>query len=271
MLAAACLALGGHRLDRCRSSGSRWRSADAETRIAELKPQVDEVQQLRRRIDSSAIKGGAALAMELAGSADPLKVLAQTTQTLPDNTHLTDFALHSHKLSFSGQSEEAAKLISLMSADPLVQGPRLHRAGHARSRGRSWIRLLDQRRSAPLMDRDTSLNSDLTAELPTGRRGQIVAVGVTAGRHLSRCGCLILSPIAGFYFDRSDAAGRASAGRAAYGAAGGQPPRAGGARGGTGRHGAAARTFSTAARSRSPLPRIAGYRPGYRRHRRRQR
>jgi len=94
----------------------------AETRIAELKPQVDEVQQLRRRIDSS-VKGGAALAMEQAGSVDPLKVLAKTTDILPDNTHLTDLSLHGHKLTFSGQSEEAEKLIGLLSADPLFKDP----------------------------------------------------------------------------------------------------------------------------------------------------
>jgi general secretion pathway protein L len=93
-----------------------------ESRIAELKPQVDEVQQLRRRIESSG-EGANALAMEQAGSADPLKVLAEATQALPDDTHLTDLALHKHKLSLSGQSEEAAKLIGLISADPLFKNP----------------------------------------------------------------------------------------------------------------------------------------------------
>ena len=93
-----------------------------ETRIAELKPQVDEVQQLRRRIEASGL-GASQLAMEQAGSADPLKVLAETTQTLPDDTHLTDLSLHKHKLSVSGQSEEAAKLIGLLTADPMFKNP----------------------------------------------------------------------------------------------------------------------------------------------------
>lgn len=93
-----------------------------ESRIAELKPQVDEVQQLRRRIESAG-QGASQLAMEQAGSADPLKVLAQTTDTLPDDTFLTDLALHKHKLNFSGQSEEAAKLISLLTANPLFKNP----------------------------------------------------------------------------------------------------------------------------------------------------
>ena len=93
-----------------------------ESRIAELKPQIDEVQQLRRRIESAG-QGASQLAMEQAGSADPLKVLATTTEILPDDTHLTDLSLHKHKLNFSGQSEEAAKLIGLLTANPLYKNP----------------------------------------------------------------------------------------------------------------------------------------------------
>jgi general secretion pathway protein L len=93
-----------------------------DSRIAELKPQVDEVQQLRRRIEGAG-QGASQLAMEQAGSADPLKVLAQTTDILPDDTHLTDLTLHKHRLSISGQSEEAAKLIGLLAANPLYKNP----------------------------------------------------------------------------------------------------------------------------------------------------
>jgi general secretion pathway protein L len=121
MLAAACLALAVIALIApfIRQSLALGR---AEARVAELKPQVDEVQQLRRRIESAG-QGASALAMEQAGSADPLKVLAETTQVLPDDTHLTDLSLHKHKLSVSGQSEEAAKLIGLLTADPLFKNP----------------------------------------------------------------------------------------------------------------------------------------------------
>jgi general secretion pathway protein L len=120
-LAAACLALAGIALIApfVRQSLAL---GHAEARVAELKPQVDEVQQLRRRIESAG-QGASALAMEQAGSADPLKVLAETTQVLPDDTHLTDLGLHKHKLSISGQSEEAAKLIGLLTADPLFKNP----------------------------------------------------------------------------------------------------------------------------------------------------
>jgi general secretion pathway protein L len=121
MLAAVCLALAVIALIApfIRQSLAL---GHAEARVAELKPQVDEVQQLRRRIESAG-QGASALAMEQAGSADPLKVLAETTQVLPDDTHLTDLSLHKHKLSVSGQSEEAAKLIGLLTADPLFKNP----------------------------------------------------------------------------------------------------------------------------------------------------
>jgi len=47
------------------------------------------------------------------------------------------------------------------------------------------------------------LTSGLTADLPTGRRGQVVAVGAALAAILALW-LLIISPIAGFYFDRSD-------------------------------------------------------------------
>ena len=94
----------------------------AEDRIAVLQPQVDAVQALRRRVENVA-GAGAASAMEQAGTADALKVLAKTTQILPDDTHLTDFNLHRRKLGISGQSGGAAKLIGLLAADPFFQDP----------------------------------------------------------------------------------------------------------------------------------------------------
>jgi general secretion pathway protein L len=96
--------------------------AGVDSRIAELQPKVDAVQALRRRVDQAA-GAGAAQAMEQAGTADALKVLARTTQVLPDDTYLTDFSLRKRKLSVSGQSAGAAKLIGLLAADPSFQNP----------------------------------------------------------------------------------------------------------------------------------------------------
>jgi general secretion pathway protein L len=96
--------------------------ARVNSRIEALTPQVDAVQSLRRRVETAA-GAGAAQAMEQAGTADALKVLASTTQILPDDTFLTDLSLRKRKLSIGGQSGGAAKLIGLLAADPVFQNP----------------------------------------------------------------------------------------------------------------------------------------------------
>ena len=94
----------------------------ADARIAELKGEVNTVQQLRRRLDNVA-GAGASAAMEQAGSADVLKALAETTRILPDDTHLTDFSLHRRKLVMGGQSGDAARLIGLLAGDSFFKDP----------------------------------------------------------------------------------------------------------------------------------------------------
>ncbi len=96
--------------------------ARADARIAELKPSADAARQLRRRLDDAA-RGGGSAAMAGSGGADILAVLAETTRILPDDTHLTDFSLHRRKLSFAGQSADAARLIGLLAADPVFKDP----------------------------------------------------------------------------------------------------------------------------------------------------
>jgi general secretion pathway protein L len=118
-IACAVLALVAVILPFARQSLSLSR---ADGRIAELKNQVDAVQQLRRRLDNVA-GAGASAAMEQAGSTDVLKALAETTRILPDDTHLVDFSLHRRKVSFSGQSADAARLIGLLAGDPFFKDP----------------------------------------------------------------------------------------------------------------------------------------------------
>lgn len=93
-------------------------SADAA--IAALQPTVDEAAQLRRQITGG---GGEAIAAERAKLPNPLKVLAATTQALPDDTHLTDLSLKNHRLSLIGQSAAAARLLGALAADPTFKDP----------------------------------------------------------------------------------------------------------------------------------------------------
>jgi len=91
-----------------------------EARIASLQPGVDEVQKLRGRTGDGG-RGG--ISADLASEGDILNVLAKTTDILPDDTYLTDFALHGRKLSLTGQSAAAARLIGALAADPFFKDP----------------------------------------------------------------------------------------------------------------------------------------------------
>jgi general secretion pathway protein L len=95
------------------------RSVEAE--IAALQPAVDEVQALRRRLVGDADDG---IAAERAQSADPLQVLAATTDALPDDAYLVDLALKDGKLSLNGQAGSAAPLLAALAAHPAFKDPR---------------------------------------------------------------------------------------------------------------------------------------------------
>lgn len=88
-----------------------------EDRIAQLRPQVAQVEALRRQV---AGRAGAldVVAAESARAGQVLNVLATLTTLLPDNTHLTSLGLRQRVLTLAGRSASAARLIPLLSADP---------------------------------------------------------------------------------------------------------------------------------------------------------
>ena len=91
-----------------------------DSTITTLQPTVDEASRLRRQITGG---GGEAIAAERAKLPNTLKVLAATTQALPDDTHLTDLSLKNHRLSLIGQSAAAARLLGALAADPTFTDP----------------------------------------------------------------------------------------------------------------------------------------------------
>jgi general secretion pathway protein L len=93
-----------------------------ERRIAALTPRVDEVEALRNRLARDRA-GADALAADEARLGNPLQVIAELTQLLPDDTYLTELTLQDRKLVLTGQSRAAAKLIGALSADSLVKNP----------------------------------------------------------------------------------------------------------------------------------------------------
>jgi general secretion pathway protein L len=96
--------------------------AALENRIAAMQPRVAEVQELRRRI-AGANGGQDAIADAHLRFGTPLEVLSALTQLLPDDTSLNDLALRQRRLTITGQSAAAPKLIAGLASDPMFHNP----------------------------------------------------------------------------------------------------------------------------------------------------
>ena len=90
--------------------------------IADLRPQVDVAEALRRRVADRAASTEI-VAAEGARVGDALHILAVLTDLLPDDTSLYDLTLRDRVLTFGGQSTQAARLIAILAADPAVRNP----------------------------------------------------------------------------------------------------------------------------------------------------
>lgn len=95
---------------------------EAEAAIASLRPQVDRVSAVRRRIAETRA-GGDELAAQRARVGDALGMLAVLTQALPDDTYLVDLTIRGRTATMSGQSAAAARIIGALSADAAVRNP----------------------------------------------------------------------------------------------------------------------------------------------------
>jgi general secretion pathway protein L len=99
----------------------QWLARDAtEHAIAGIQPQVTRVEGLRRHL---ADAGSDAIAAERDRIGNVLQVLAIVTDTLPDDTWLTELSLHQGKLNIAGQSPAAARLIPALAAEPNLRNP----------------------------------------------------------------------------------------------------------------------------------------------------
>lgn len=96
--------------------------ADAEERIAELRPRVEQVDMLRRRIAAGSA-GSSQIAGARQAAARPLTVLAELTDVLPDDTWLTSVSLRENKVMIEGHSRAATRLIAALAAQPQLRNP----------------------------------------------------------------------------------------------------------------------------------------------------
>lgn len=91
-----------------------------EARIAALKPRVAEAEALRRHM-AAAAAGSDAITSERVRVGDALQAVASLTDILGDDTHLIGLVLHQRQVTLEGQSAAAAKLITSLSADPMIR------------------------------------------------------------------------------------------------------------------------------------------------------
>jgi general secretion pathway protein L len=97
-------------------------SARLDARIEAVKPQVVEAEKLRKKIATGATTADAiAAARNQLGT--PLQSIALLTDLLPDDTYLTALNVRQRKLTISGRSAAAARLIGAMAANPLIHNP----------------------------------------------------------------------------------------------------------------------------------------------------
>ena len=96
--------------------------ASLDRQIGEAKAAAAEADSLRQDIDRLSGSAGF-IEAERDKAGRPLVVLAATTRVLPDDTYLTEMELRQRKLTLSGRSAGAARLIGALAADPEFRNP----------------------------------------------------------------------------------------------------------------------------------------------------
>ncbi len=100
----------------------QWALTTADNQISELQPRVALVEGLRRRMAASS-NGADLFAAESARSGNAVLALAAVTRALPDDTYLTEFAMRDRKLTLTGRSEAAVRLIGVLATEPGLANP----------------------------------------------------------------------------------------------------------------------------------------------------
>jgi len=96
--------------------------AALDGQVATARAAAAEADNLRQEIDRLSGSAGF-IESERDKTGRPLVVLAAATRTLPDDTYLTEMELRQRKLTLSGRSAGAARLIGALAADPEFRNP----------------------------------------------------------------------------------------------------------------------------------------------------
>ena len=100
----------------------QWVLSKVDDQVAALQPRVALVEGLRRRLAASS-NASDLFAAESARSGNALLALAAVTHALPDDTYLTEFALRDRKLTLTGRSEAAVRLIGVLASQSGLANP----------------------------------------------------------------------------------------------------------------------------------------------------
>ena len=94
----------------------------ARAQVASLTPRVALVDGLRRRL-AAASNGAEQFATVGQRSGNALQAMAAITRALPDATYLTEFVMRDRKVTLTGRSAAAVRLIGLLSGVPEIANP----------------------------------------------------------------------------------------------------------------------------------------------------
>jgi general secretion pathway protein L len=96
--------------------------ARVEDRIAALRPEMEQVDALRRRIAAST-QGAGRIAQIRKRATEATIMLADLTDLLPDDTFLTSLSFRNGQVTMEGHSAAAARIIAALAADPHFRNP----------------------------------------------------------------------------------------------------------------------------------------------------
>lgn len=96
--------------------------AALDREVAAARVRAQEAGDLRRAVDRLSA-GAELIAAERKKAAQPLEVLAAATRVLPDDTYLADLNLRGGKVTMSGRSRAAARLIGALAATGTFRNP----------------------------------------------------------------------------------------------------------------------------------------------------
>jgi general secretion pathway protein L len=96
--------------------------ANLDRQLKAAQPAAAEAGKLRGEIDRLS-RGAELLKDEIGKAGRSLEVLAKLTLLLPDDSYLTEIELHQRKLTLTGRSASAARLISALAADGQFKKP----------------------------------------------------------------------------------------------------------------------------------------------------